>query len=74
MASSRAKTRGTQNQAFVSYSGIIIFIKRNTDVNTGDLKIPHKEYQNKVDFPNVIFIFSKVSCVLPLTLCITGEL
>ena len=33
MASSRAKKRGTQNQTLVKYSGIIIFIKRNTDVN-----------------------------------------
>ena len=54
--------------------GIIICIKSNSDVNTGDLKILHKKCQNKVDFLDVIFNFSKMVCVLPSTLCITGEL
>ncbi len=74
MAGSRAKTRGTQNQTLVKYSGIIIFIKRNTDVNTGDLKTRHKKYQNKFDFPDVIFLFSIISCVFLSALCMTGEL
>ena len=43
MASSRAKTGGTRNQTLVKYSGIIIFIKRNTDIKTGDLKTLHKK-------------------------------
>ena len=30
--------------------------------------------QNKVDFPDVIFNFSKMVCVLPSTWCMTGEL
>ena len=44
----------------MKYRGIIIFIKRNSDVYTGDLKILHKKSQNKVDFPDVIFNFSKI--------------
>ena len=28
---------------WMKYGGIIIFIKRNSDVNTGDLKILHKK-------------------------------
>ena len=58
MARSRAKTRSTQSPTCMKYRGIIIFIKRNSDVNTGDLKILHKKYQNKVDFPDIIFNFS----------------
>ena len=45
----------------MKYRGNIICIKRNTDVNTGDLKILHKKHPNKVDFPDVIFNFSKLS-------------
>ena len=40
---SRAKIRSTRSQACVKYRGFIICIKRNTDVNTGDLKILHKK-------------------------------
>ena len=43
IASSRAKTRSRRSQACVKYRGIIICIKRNTDVNTSDLKILHKK-------------------------------
>ena len=39
IASNRAKKILTRSQACVKYRGIIIFIKRNTDVNSGDLKI-----------------------------------
>ena len=74
MASSRAKTRSTKSQTCMKYGGIIIFIKRNSDVNTGDRKILHKKCQNKFDFPDVIFNVSKMVCVLPSTLCMTGEL
>ena len=74
MASSRKKTWSTQNQTCMKYGGIIIFIKRNLDVNTGDLKILHKKCQNKVDFWDIILNFSKMVCVLPSTLCMTGEL
>ena len=74
MASSRAKTRSTRSQICMKYRGIIILIKKNSDVNTGDLKILHKKCQNKVDFQDVIFNFSKMSCILPTTLCMTGEL
>ena len=38
-----------QDQHKLKYRGIIIFIKRNTAVNTGDLKMLHKKYPNKVD-------------------------
>ena len=74
MTSSRAKTRSTQSQTCMKYEGIIICIKRNSDVNTVDLKILQKKSQNKVDFPDVIFDFSKMVCVLPSTLCMTGEM
>ena len=40
----------------------------------GDPKIPHKKSPNKVDFPDVIFNFSKILHSLPSTLCLTGEL
>ena len=40
---SRANIRLTRSQTCVKYRGIIICIKRNTDVNTGDLKIIHKK-------------------------------
>ena len=53
------KTRSTQNHTFVKYCGIIIFLKRNTDDRTGELKIFHKKYQNMVDFLDVIFNFFK---------------
>ena len=39
----RANIRSTQSQTCVKYRGNIICIKRNTDVNTGDLKILHKK-------------------------------
>ena len=58
----------------MKYGGIIIFIKRNSDVNTGNLKILHKKCQNKVDFPDVILNFFKMVSVLPSTLCMTGNL
>ena len=74
MASSRGKTRWTQSQTCVKSRGIFIFIKRNTIVNTGDLKILHKKFLNKVDFQEIVFNFSKNVCVLPLTSCMTGEL
>ena len=47
ISSSRAKTRSTRSQACVKYRGNIICIKRNTDVNTGDLKILHKKMSKK---------------------------
>ena len=54
MTSSGVKTRLTQIQTCKKYRGIIICIKRNTIVDTGDLKILHKECPNKVDFPDII--------------------
>ena len=74
MASSRAKTRSTQSQTCMKYRCIIIFIRKNSDVNTGNLKILHKKCQNKDNFQDIIFNFSKMSCVLLTTLCMTGEL
>ena len=43
-------------------------------MNTDDLKILHKKCPKKVDFPDVIFNFSKNSCGFPSTLGLTGEL
>ena len=37
------------------------------NVNTSDLVILHKKCPNKVEFPDVIFNFSKLSCGLPST-------
>ena len=74
ISSSGAKTRSTRSQACVMYKGNIICIRRNTDVNTDDLKILHKRCPNKVDFPDVIFNFFKIWCGLPSTLFLTGEL
>ena len=56
MASSRVKTRSTQSQTCVKYRGIIICIKRNTDVNTGDLKKLQKNVQ-------IILIFQTLSSI-----------
>ena len=42
-----AKIRSTQIQTGVKYRGNIICIKRNTDVNTRDLKILHKKISKK---------------------------
>jgi hypothetical protein len=47
IACSRAKTRSRRSQACVKYRGIIICIKRNTDVNTGNQKILHKKMSKK---------------------------
>ena len=43
IASSKAKTKSRQSQTCVEYRGYIICIRRNTGVNTSDLKILHKK-------------------------------
>ena len=63
IASTTAMTRSRRSQACVKYGGIIICIKKNTGVNTGNQKILHKKCPNKVDFPDVIFNFSKFNMV-----------
>ena len=70
MVSSREKTRSTQSQTCVKCSGIII--KRNSDVNTEN--ISPKKCQNKVDFPDVMFNFSIMLCVLFSISCMAREL
>ena len=65
IASSRMKTRSTRSQTCMNYRGNIICFQRNTYVNTRDLKILYKNCPNEVDFPDVIFNFSKVLCGLP---------
>ena len=62
ISSTWAKIRSTRSQACVKYRGNIICIKRNTDVNTGDLKILHKKCPINVDFPDIILYFSKIWC------------
>ena len=69
-----AKTRSTSRHTCVKYMGNIIFIQRITDNYTGDLNIFNQRCQNRVNFPDIIFNFSKLLCVLPSTLCMTGEL
>ena len=59
ISSSRAKTRSTRSQTCVKYKGNIICIKRNTDVNTGDLKILHKKNVQ------IRLIFQTVSSISP---------
>ena len=62
IASSRTKTKSRRSQTCVKYRGNIICIKKNTDVSTNDLKILLKKTRpNKIDFPDVIFNFSKLS-------------
>ena len=61
IATSRAKTKSRRSQTCVNFRANIICIKRNTDVNTSDLKILNKKRPNKVDFPDIIFNFSKLS-------------
>ena len=72
--SSRAKTILTQSHTFVKYRGIVICIKINSIINTGDLKILYKKCPNNMEFPDIIFNFFKIVCVLPSTSCMTGEL
>ena len=55
IASSRAKARSPRSQTCVKYRGIIIFIKRNIIVSTGDRKICHKKGPKLVDLADVIF-------------------
>ena len=74
IAISRVKKRSRQSQTCVKYRGIIICIKRNTDPNTSDMRILHKKCQNKVDFLDVIFNFSKIKCVSSSTLCMAEKL
>ena len=74
ISSNRPKTRSTRSQACVKYRGNIIFIKRNTDMNTGDLKILHKKMSNWGWFSRHYLYFSNILCGLPSTLFLTGEL
>ena len=74
IASSRAKTRSRRSETCVKSRGIIIWIKRNTYVNTSDLKILNKKCPSKVDFQDIIFNFSKLSHSLHSTWWLTGEL
>ena len=39
----KAKIRSRQSQTCAMFRGNIMCIKRNTDANTGDLKILHKK-------------------------------
>ena len=43
----RAKISSTQSQTYVKYRGNIICVRKNTDVNTGDLKILFKKMSKK---------------------------
>ena len=53
----RVLLRPTKSQTCVKYRGNIICIKRNMDVNTGDLKILHKKWQQKKFFSRCYLIF-----------------
>ena len=61
IASSRAKTRSRRSQACVKYRGIIICIRRNTDVNTSDLKIVDKFFL----LLQIRLIFQTLSSISP---------
>ena len=59
---SRAKIRSTQSQICVRYRDYNICIKRNTHVNTGDLKILHKKMSKQGWFSRH-YLFSKIDVV-----------
>ena len=71
---SRAKIRSTQSQTCVKYRGNIICIKRNTDVNTGNLKILHKKMSKWSWFLRRFVQFLKKIMWFAFNLCLTGEL
>ena len=56
-ASIRAKTKSRQSETCVKYRGIIICIKRNTDLNTSDLKILYKKMSKESWFSRCYFKF-----------------
>ena len=63
IASNRAKTRSTRSQTCVKYRGIIIFIERNTDVHSGDLKILHQKMSKfGVFFRHYLYFLQKFMC------------
>ena len=54
---------------------VLLFLLRAIQMSTHVIwKYFTKKCQNKIDFPDIILNFSKMVCVLPLTLCMTGEL
>ena len=70
IASNRANTRSTQRQKCVKYGRIVIFLFREIQMSTQVIW----KYKIRCIFLDVIFNFSKTLCVLPSTLCMTGEL
>ena len=62
--------RSRQSQTCVKYRDIIICIKRNTDVNTNDLKILHKKCPNKVDF-HQLGPLGRVGLVVDMSVCLS---
>ena len=74
ISSSREKKRSTQSQTCLKYRGNIIRIKRNTDVNTGNLKILHKKMSKWSWFLRRFVQFLKKIMWFAFNLCLTGEL
>ena len=55
--------------------GVLLFLLREIQMSTQVIwKYFTKKCQNKFDFRDIILNFSKMVCVLPSTLCITGEI
>ena len=58
----------------LSPAGVLSFLLREIQMSTQVIwKYFNKILQNKVNFPDVILILSKILCVLPSILCMTGE-
>ena len=65
ITSSRAKTRSRRSQTCVKYRGVIICIKRNTDVNTSDLKkLKKKNVKISLFFHTLSSIYLNFNLVL----------
>ena len=61
MISSRGKRRSTRSQMYMKHRGIIILIKNNSDVNTGDLKIWSKIWSIKIFCKKRYFFYSVIT-------------
>ena len=65
----------TNMTLYVWSMGVLLFLLREIQMSTQVIwEYFRNKCQNKVNFPDVIFNFSNMVCVLPSTLCMTGEL
>ena len=71
---SRAKTISRRSQTCVKYRGIIICILKKYRYEHKWSENTSKKCPNRLNYLDVNFNFSKLSCGLPPTYCYTGEL